>query len=179
VSRAQPQEFFGVRAYDLTPEWQFLYLSFHAAYHKWSTLKRLADVHDLCTSATLDWDQVKESAELFELDTFAGPTLAACSALFGIQVPAQIPARALPANVLLFPYSLSPSESWKEQLFYPRLLKRRSDKLRWCARGLFVPNLADKKFVRLPASLTFLYYVLRPLCLICKWSWRFLEAATR
>ena len=50
-SDARPQEFFGVRACNLTPEWQFLYLSFHAAYHKWSSLKWLADIHELCALA--------------------------------------------------------------------------------------------------------------------------------
>jgi hypothetical protein len=61
-------------------------------------------------------------------------------------------------------------------LFYPRLLKRPSDKLRWFARGFFVPNLADLSFLSLPASLSFLYYVLRPMRLTCKWGWRFLRA---
>jgi hypothetical protein len=175
-SQARPQEFFGARAYDLTPEWQFLYLSFHAAYHKWSTLKWLADVHDLCASASVDWDKVKESAERFELDTVAGPTLAACSLLFGTQIPAQIPRSPFPADIALFPHSLAGSESWKGKLFYPRLLKRRSDKLRWLARALFVPNLADQKLVSLPASLILLHYIVRPLRLTCKWSRRFLRA---
>ena len=50
--RPGPREFLRTGAYDLTPEWQFLYLSFHAAYHKWSSLKWLADIHELCVSAT-------------------------------------------------------------------------------------------------------------------------------
>lgn len=165
-------EFFGVRAYNLTAEWQFLYLAFHAAYHKWSSLKWLADIHELCVSSSVDWDQVKEKAERFDLDTFAGPTLAACSSLFGTPIPAQIPCRPLAADIQLFPTS---SDSWKIKLFYPRLLKRPSDKVRWFAQTLFVPALADQRFVILPASLNFLYYVLRPLRLTCKWSWHFLR----
>ena len=69
--------------------------------------------------------------------------------------------------------SHEPSESWKVTLFYPRLLKRRSEKLRWYAQTFFVPKMADHRFISLPSSLTFLYYVLRPLRLTCKWSWRF------
>jgi hypothetical protein len=124
-------------------------------------------------SAEIDWDQVKEKAERFELDTFAGPTLAACSSLFGTPIPAQIPCPPLAADIHIFPSS---SDSWKVKLFYPRLLKRPSDKVRWFAQTLFVPALADQRFVVLPASLNFLYYVLRPLRLTCKWSWHFLRA---
>ena len=55
MGQARPADFFGVRAWHLTPEWQFLYLSFHAAYHKWNTLKWLADIHELCISTPMDW----------------------------------------------------------------------------------------------------------------------------
>ncbi len=174
-SESQPREFFGAKLRDLTPEWQFLYLSFHAAYHRWNSLKWLADIHDLCLSTNIDWAQVKDKAERFELDTFAGPTLAVCSSLFGTPIPSGFSAR-LPADIPLFPDSLSASESWKVKLFYPRLLKRPSDKLRWLTQTFLVPQLADQKFLNLPASLSFLYYVLRPLRLTCKWSWQFLQA---
>ena len=173
-SAADPADFFGCRAYDLTPEWQFLYLSFHAAYHKWSILKWLADIHELCVSSTVDWNEVKEKAGRFEFDTVTEPTLAACSSLFGTPIPAEIPCLPFPEDIRLFPDSLA--ESWRVPLFYPRLLKRRSEKLRWWAQTLFVARMADHRFVSLPASLNFFYYVLRPLRLICKWSWRFLRA---
>jgi len=172
-AQCRSEEFFGVRAYNLTAEWQFLYLSFHAAYHKWSNLKWLADIHELCVSIAVDWDQVKEKAERFDLDTFLGPTLAACASLFGTPIPAQIPCPPLAADIHIFPSS---SDSWKIKLFYPRLLKRPSDKVRWFVQTLFVPALADQRFVALPASLNFLYYVLRPLRLTCKWGWHFLRA---
>lgn len=174
---ARSAEFFGVSAWDLTPEWQFLYLSFHAACHKWNTLKWLADIHELCISVPLDWEQVKEKTARFELEAVAGPTLAACSQLYGTPVPDALRLPPLPADVQLFPHSLEPSESWKQTLFYPRLLKRRSEKLRWFAQTFFVPKMADHRFIRLPPSLTFLYFVLRPVRLTCKWSWRFLRAA--
>ncbi len=67
-------DFFGVQALQLTPEWQFLYLSFHAAYHKWNTLKWLADVHELCVSIPVDWKQVRKYAADYELAAVAEPT---------------------------------------------------------------------------------------------------------
>lgn len=63
--------------------------------------------------------------------------------------------------------------------FYPKLLKRRSEKLRWFLEMFFVARQADEMFFHLPASLDFLYFVLRPLRLACKWSRLFLTAGFR
>jgi hypothetical protein len=174
-NQAQPADFFGVAALQLTPEWQFLYLSVHAAYHKWNTLKWLADVNELCVSVPMGWKQVKKYAVEYELETVAEPTLAACSRLFGTPIQVEFSSSSFPADVRLFPDSEEPSDLWKATLFYPRLLKRRSERLRWYVQTLFVPRLADYRFITLPSSMTFLYYVLRPLRLSFKWSWRFLR----
>ena len=178
-SQARPQDFFGVPAFGLTPEWEFLYLAGHAAYHKWHTLKWLADIHKLCVSASINWQQVGEKAERFELDSVVGPTLTACAVLFGTPTPPNLSCRALPPGVHLFPTSLASSEVWKAPLFYPRLLKRPSERLRWFAEMFFVARLADLRFFRLSPALSFLYYFLRPLRLTCKWGWLFLSAGFR
>jgi hypothetical protein len=178
-SQARPQAWFGIQAYSLSPEWQFLYMAWHAACHKWQTLKWLADIHEICVSTSIDWQQVRDKAERFELDAVVGPTLAACSSLFGTPSPPGFSAAALPAGVQLFPASLAPSEAWKAPLFYPQLLKRPSEKLRWLAEMLFVARLADRRFLPLPPSVSFLYYVSRPLRLSCKWLWLGAQAAYR
>ena len=175
-SHARPRDCFGVRAFSLTPEWEFLYLAGHAANHRWQTLKWVADIHDLCASAPIDWKCVREKAQKFDLDLVVGSTLAVCSALFGMATPANFSAATLPAGVQLFPNSLNPSEAWDAPLFYPKLLKSPSEKLRWFAEMLFVARQADQMFYHLPDSLDFLYFVLRPLRLACKWSWLFLSA---
>lgn len=175
-SQARSEDFFGIRARNLTPEWQFLYLSVHAAYHKWTTLKWLADIHELCVSESVDWAQAKDKAVRFDLDLVAETTLTVCSSLFGTPLPAHLSPRPLPADVLLFPDSLAESESWNAPLFYPRLLKSRSEKLHWFLQMFFVARIADRRFLDLPPSLSFIYYFLRPLRLTCKWSWRFLRA---
>ena len=61
--RPAPHEFYGVRAWKLTPEWEFVFLALHAASQKWSSLKWLTDIHELCESATVDWNQVKKTVE--------------------------------------------------------------------------------------------------------------------
>jgi hypothetical protein len=173
-SQARPKDFFGVRAYGLTLEWEFLYLAWHAAYHKWHTLKWLADIHELCVSAPIDWQQVREKAERFELDLVVGPTLTACSSLFGTPVPANFPSRALPRGVQLYPTSLAPFEACNPTIFHPWLLKRSSERLRCFAEMIFVPRLSDAMAFHLPHSLSFLYYLLRPLRLTYKWAGLFL-----
>ena len=102
-SQARPHEFYGVRVWNLTPEWEFVFLALHAASHKWSSLKWLTDIHELCESATVDWNQVKKTVDRFELDNFVGPTLTACSLLFGTHVPAQIPRAAGSSRCSPFP----------------------------------------------------------------------------
>jgi hypothetical protein len=176
-SQARPRDFFGVQAYRLTPEWEFLYLAAHAAYHKWQTLKWVADIHDLCVSASINWQMVQQKAERFDLDWVVGSTLAVCSSLCGTPTPANFSAVPVPAGVQLFPNSLDPTEAWNAPLFYPKLLKRPSEKLRWFAEMFFVARQADQMFFHLPPSLAFLYYLLRPLRLACKWSWLFVSAS--
>jgi hypothetical protein len=178
-SEARRASFFGVSAHALSPEWEFLFLAQHAAYHKWHTLKWLADIHDFCMSVPVDWRLVKEKAECFELDLAVVPTLAACASLFGTPLPNDFSSSALPAGIQLFPNSLTPEEIWKAPLFYRQLLKRRSEKLRWFAEMLLVARPADRRFFRLPAALSFLYYLLRPLRLSIKWSWLFSRAGFR
>ncbi len=132
-----------------------------------------------CVSAPIDWREVKQQTERFELNSVVEPTLAACSSLFGTPMPPGFYYAALPAGVRLFPASLAPSEVWDAPLFYPRLLKRPSEKLRWFAQMFFVARMADRRFFPLPASLSFLYYFLRPLRLACKWGWLFVSAGFR
>ena len=177
--QARPRDFFGIPGLRTDPEWEFLYVAVHAAYHRWQTLKWVADIHDLCVSASIDWQKVKEKAERFDLDLVVGSTLTACSLLYGTPAPANLPAVPLPAGVRLYPNSLTPSEAWNAPLFYPKLLKRPSEKLRWFAQMFFVARVADRRLFHLPASLDFLYYVLRPLRLTLKWSRLFLSAGFR
>jgi len=175
-AEARPRNFFGVEAYSLTPEWEFLYLACHASNHKWHTLKWIADIHDLCASISIDWESVRSKAARFDLEFVAESTLAVCSRLYGTPLPASYSNARLPPDVQLYPHSLDPSEAWDAPLFYGRLLKRPTEKLRWFAEMFFVARQSDQMAFHLPASLDFLYFVLRPLRLTAKWSGLFLSA---
>ena len=70
---ARPKEFFGAPAYALSPEWEFLYLVCHAAFHRWQSLKWLADVHEACLEGAIDWVKVSQLTERFALEPLRGP----------------------------------------------------------------------------------------------------------
>ncbi len=98
-------------------------------------------------------------------------TLSACHALLGTLIPANLSLGALPPWLKLFPFDPSPADVWKDALFPTRFFRRRSEKMRYVARVLFLPTLSERRFLRLPLLLAFLYYPMRPLRLGCKWSW--------
>src|ERR1035441_7453542 len=62
-AEARPETFFGAPALSLSPEWELLYLSIHAADHAWQSLKWLSDIHQIASSAPVDWPKVTQKAE--------------------------------------------------------------------------------------------------------------------
>jgi hypothetical protein len=177
--QARPRDYFGVQAASMSPEWEFLFLAIHVATHEWQTLRWIADINDLCASASIDWEKVREMAGLFELNFVVESTLAVCAWLYGTPMPGNFASAELPKGVPLFPHSLDSAEAWKAPLFSSKLLARPTDKLKWLAEMFFVARVADRRFVDLPDSFSFLYYGLRPLRLTFKWSWLFIAAGIR
>ena len=174
-AEVRPKAFFGVGAYTLTPEWEFLYLAMHATDHQWQMLKWLVDVHEISSFASVDWQMVMKKAEHLELDLVVRQTLTACSLLLGTPMPEGYSPTALPAKVRLFSAVPFPAETVQTALFPVHVLRRPLDKLRCLATILLIPKLTDRDFLRLPSSLSFLYYPMRLIRLTCKWSWRLLK----
>ena len=170
--------FFGVPAFSLTPEWEFLYLCIHATDHEWRSLKWLVDIHEIVSSGLIDWQSVMKKAEEFEVGLAVRQTLAVCSRLLGTTLPAFYSSSSLPEGVRLFPYLRVPAGDAQNAfaLRHLRLLERPLDKLRYFATVVFAPQLTDRDFLRLPPSLGFLYYPMRPLRLAWKWGWQFAQA---
>jgi hypothetical protein len=173
-AEVRPKAFFGVRAYTFTPEWEFLYLAMHATDHQWM-LKWLVDIHEISSFASVAWQMVMKKAEHLELDLVVRQTLTACSLLLGTPMPEGYSPTALPGKVRLFPAAPFPAATLQTALFPVHVLRRPLDKLRCLAKMLLIPCLTDRDFLRLPSSLSFLYYPLRPMRLTCKWSWRLLK----
>jgi hypothetical protein len=173
---ARPCTIFGAPAYSLTPEWELLFLSLHAANHHWQGLKWLVDIDQICSAQAIDWDRAKAKAGGLGLTSVVEQTLVACHKLFGTAVPKPFAARPLPAGVRLFPAPASPFWALRGAMIHYRLMRGVWQKLRWLAELCFVPTLAEQHLIPLPSPFTFLYYGLRPLRLTCKWAWRSLQA---
>jgi Uncharacterised nucleotidyltransferase len=175
-AEARPQDYFGAPGFALSPEWEFLYLALHAADHEWRSLKWVIDIHELASSGRVSWEKVRKKTEQFEIGLPIGQTLAVTSHLLETSIPSCFSPATMPARVGLFPY-MAPVEDPKNAYAFRhlRLLKRPLDKVRYFATILFAPKLPDLEFVRLPPSLGWLYYVLRPVRLAGKWSCHFLR----
>jgi hypothetical protein len=167
---ARLRPFGGSPALALSPEWEVLYLAVHAARHRWSALKWLVDVHQICERGGLDWAGARALAERFGLGDALGLTLGACAALLGTPTPAGARAGSVLRGVDLFPaMPANAPDIWGDALFPARLFGPGA-RTAYLARVLLVPTLAERRLVRLPRPLHGLYYGLRPLRLAARWA---------
>jgi hypothetical protein len=160
-SDAVRRSFYGVPAFTLSAEWEFLYLAVHAAQHGWLSLKWYADLDRLCCRGGIDWKKANEKAKSLGWEAAVRSSLAVCASLFGTPVDPAF-ASAPPPMQLRVPH---PSELQvpSENLLLLRLLKTPARRLRYLAIRFLVPTPAECRLLPLPASLFFLYYALRPL----------------
>jgi hypothetical protein len=70
---------------------------------------------------------------------------------------------------MLFPRKKVRAISMKQNIYYVKTMDRVSDKMRFCA-GYTVPTPLEWSLLRLPRSLSFLYYLLRPVRLAAKYG---------
>jgi len=152
----------GADAWTLTPEWELLYLALHAARHRWSALKWLVDIHEICVRGGIDWGGVEDRAQRFGLERAVHLTLGACRTLLGTRLPPPYEDHAPPRRLRVLRASPVTVGGWLETLSAVRLFSRPTDRLRYLGRLLLRPTLAEWSLVRLPSSLRFLYYGLRP-----------------
>jgi putative nucleotidyltransferase-like protein len=160
---ARPRTVLGADAWALSPEWELLYLAFHAARHRWSALKWLVDIHAICVRGGLDWTGVHDRAQRFGLERALHLTLGACRALLGTPLPSALEGHAPPRRLRALRAAPVTIGGWRETLSAVRLFSRPADQLRYLGRLLLRPTLAEWSLVQLPAQLRFLYYGLRPL----------------
>lgn len=165
-SEAGRRTFCGVPAFTLSADWEFLYLAVHAARHGLLPLKWLVDLDVLCSRGMIDWGHVKEKARTVAWEGAVQSSLSACASLFNTPIsPLFSPTESDVRRRFHAPHSSL--QIPREVLFSAKLLKSRSRKLRFLALRLFVPTSADCRFLSLPSSLFFIYYLVRPLRLAC------------
>lgn len=160
-----------ISTYSLSAEWEFLYLAVHAARHGCFPLKFLVDLDRLCRSETIGWEKVGEKIGLLGWQRAVDSALSACADLLETPIPAALSRhwtreRAAPPRSASLPSEPSSLHTGRETLFSLQLIQSPSQKLRFLLVRTFIPTAADCRWLRLPSSLFFLYYVLRPLRLI-------------
>jgi len=177
-AEARPKTFFGVSARTLSPEWEVLFLAVHAARHRWQRLKWLVDIHELCAWGEIDWAKVRAKAEHLGWENMLHLTVSVCHALFDTPIPAHLSRIRLPSWIALFPEAplLQP---WQQAFLPLRLLPRPANRVRYLVNLLFLPTPTECRLVRLPTCLAFLYYPLRPLRMVGKWTWRLARAGSQ
>ena len=173
-ARARPADFFGVRAWELTPR-VAISLPVLPCRPPQVEHAQMAGRHSRAlrfNSGRLEPGQETPSA--MNLRRFAEPTLASCSLLFDTPVPEDFGSRSFPYDVRLFPNrSILPSPG-SRRCFIRGCLNgdRRSfaGSLKHFLSPTW-PTIDSSACLRRLLPL----YVLRPLRLSFKWSWRFLR----
>ena len=159
---ARPGTVLGAEAWTLSPEWELLYLAVHAARHRWSALKWLVDLHEVCMRGGVDWAGVVDRAQRFGLEIALHRSLGACRVLLGTPLPPELENQAPPRRLRVLDAGPVRAGGWGEVLSAVRLFRRPVDKLRYLGRLLLQPALAEWQLLRLPPVLRFIYYPLRP-----------------
>jgi hypothetical protein len=163
----------GVGMQAMSPEWELLTLAVHAARHGWRPLKWLVDAHDYCQSRPVDWRNLRRAAAQFGWLSALEQTFGACQTLLGTPTPPGL-AQVRPtrwASVL----ERQGGREAPEALLPLRVISSHLARVSYLLRQLFVPTLAERRFVRLPSRLGLLYYPLRPVRLGGKWGARLLQ----
>jgi len=158
------------------PEDLLLLLCAHGANHCWVRLGWLCDIAELIRAEPdLDWERVLAKARLWRAERmlFIGLTLA--HDLLEAALPKAILREARSdgtASSLAVQVSkrfVSAPMGWlgpfEEPLFHLRMREHLRDQVWYCLH-MAAPTVKDWAFVRLPASLSFLYYLIRPFRLI-------------
>jgi hypothetical protein len=164
-----------------SPEDLLLILCTHGAKHVWDRLVWICDVAELIrVSARMDWGWVLKEAGKLHSTRILSLGLSLAHDLLGASVPEGIlqrlggdPAiRPLASQVRerLFADRAEPPGLGETSLFFLRARDRLRDRVRHCLDLAMTPTLEDWESVPLPASLSFLYYLTRPIRLARKYG---------
>lgn len=165
----------------LAPEDLLLYLCAHGTKHHWAALKHICDVAQVCRTVSLDWSVLLNRAEAIDADRmlFLGLLLATrwLDAPLPPAVRARLPAdpivpqlaRHVETNWLFSDDGFDRTPRWAQLQFFLRSRRRWRSRLPLLleyAKLALTPTDKDTAFFSLPAGLSGLHYVLRPLRLL-------------
>lgn len=179
-ARLVPIELMGKRVLAPAPEDLLLILCVHGAKDLWERLEWICGIAELIRAHDINWEMVRQQAKELgaERTLFLGLLLA--KEFFDSRLPDSVVSSIesqpvvgmLAAEVsqnLLIRNSVSPGLR-KRILFHIRTKDRPADRLRYCVRLLFTTTPVDWQSLPLPASLSFLYPLIRPFRLAKKYA---------
>lgn len=161
----------------LAPEDLLLSLCVHGAKECWGKLKWVCDVAELMrVYPALDWDIVWQRAEQFHSQRMLQLGLLLASELLDAKLPERLHVRINSDRTLcqlvpqVYGYLFGTLPAYTHRLS-PTLFRlwvrdRWQDRCQYFIWRIFVPNVRDRQIISLPQSLSFLYYLIRPLRLI-------------
>src|ERR1039458_3839130 len=171
----------GAQVPSLPLEVYLLILSLHATKHKWRQLKLICDIAEILGQPDLDWQYVLREADDLGLKRMLAVGILLAEDPLEVVAPAELAqglkidraARALAAQVRRSLFE-EPDENWHLQADYRfqfQIRERVQDRARMFFQNLLprlTPNEHDRRFVAMPESLSFMYYLIRPFRL----TWR-------
>jgi len=176
--RARPAAIAGIQTRSLSPEDMLLLLCVHGCFHHWERLAWVCDVAAVVDAETaLDWQSTMARATALggRRMLFVGLLLA--RQLLGTALPVfiarQMEADQAAAKVAGSTQCTMFSDGAQARTSAPRALGHMKMRERWRDRARYLCHLAlaptqhERRWVRLPAALRFLYYAVRPIRLIC------------
>jgi hypothetical protein len=165
---AREGRFLDIPIATLGPEWEFLVLAAHASRHSFQGLKWLVDLYERGIRGDIDWDRVGELAKEAGWEICLERALAACRQMFRSRFGPD--PRSIPLPRLKGLYPAPPSTDAQElTLSLLGLMDRPSARLKYVLTVVIMPTLAERRAVKFPRGLEFLYYLLRPLRLGTRW----------
>ena len=160
-----------------TPEDSLLILVIHGGKHLWQQLLWICDLAHLIEASPINWERVLDQAQRLHVRDLLFTGLLLTRGLFASSIPDAVLALAQKKTVLTdlaarFTsnlYSAHSLSQWQKSKLFMQMRERTRDKVRYLILYPILLSFNDIKLVRLPHSLYFLYYWLRPLRVSRKW----------
>lgn len=168
---AQVEHHEGTSFLSLSPEYLLLFLCAHGTKHCWPNLRGLCDMACYVqTAKKLDWDLCICQAEAANCDLVLKHSLLLARQVLGLELPSLIRNYCEGANAQALADTASSlllrdnsDLGYREALRYHlAFAKSWRDRTRLVFERVFAPAEPDWQEVRLPQSLHFLYYTVRP-----------------
>ncbi len=157
----------------LSPETLFVYLCIHGNKHGWAVLEQICCLDRIIRSKKLDWNEIEDLCSKWKCKRMI---LLACfisQKLFETPMPFHLLKQIKNDNKLidlgkaaLNNLSKTGPEIDRFSLFHIQIRDSISDKFRYALRLFFVPTDKEFLYYPVPAGLTFIHTLIRPLRLV-------------